>query len=97
LQANAPIHTPQAAKNYLLKAFDRVGGTGTTKEREENAAMVLGALEIVMSTWREDEVHGRAWEGYTKVRPEILGGVSGWGQKGEVKLADILELAIKPQ
>jgi hypothetical protein len=94
MQMNAPIHTPQAAKNYLLKAFDRVGGTGTVKEKEENATMVLGALELAMKTWREDEVHGRAWEAYLKIRPDVQGGVGGWGQKGEVKLADILELAM---
>jgi hypothetical protein len=95
VQSNAPIHTPHAAKNYLLKAFDRVGGVGTAKEREENAATLMGALELIMETWREDEVHGRAWEAYIKVRPDVQGGVTGWGQKGEVKLTDILELAVK--
>jgi hypothetical protein len=93
VNANVAIHTPQAARSYLLKSFDRVEGENTAKEREENAAMVLGALEKVMRTWKENEVHGRAWSGYVKVRPDVAGGAAGWGAKGEVKLRDILTLA----
>jgi hypothetical protein len=90
--ANVPIHTPHAARNYLQKSFDRLDGGKSAKDKEENAAMVLGALELAMRTWKEEEVHMRAWQGYIKIRPAVANGVEGWGAKGQVKLKDILDL-----
>jgi hypothetical protein len=65
-----------------------------TKER--CAGMVLGAIDAVCESWASsldrDELDRRAWSWYVKVRPDVRDGIPGWGQKGPVALADILQL-----
>jgi hypothetical protein len=69
-----------------------------TKER--CAGMVLGAIDAVCGSWASsldrDELDRRAWSWYVKVRPDVRDGIPGWGQKGPVVLADILQLRKQP-
>ncbi|CAL3970890.1 unnamed protein product [Diplocarpon coronariae] len=103
-----PIHRPEGARSYLLKSFgappEPVGnkkksGAVLDREREENLGFLLGALNLLFGSWVEhlskDELGRRAWGWYVTIRPEVAGGVAGWGGKGEVKLGDILRLRRK--
>lgn len=69
-------------------------------EHEVNAAMLLKAIDLLCQSWAtvldSAELDRRAWSWYVKVRPEVEPGVPGWGAKGGVKLADILDLRRKP-
>ncbi|KAK5652785.1 hypothetical protein OQA88_9641 [Cercophora sp. LCS_1] len=60
------IHTPEGARNYLLKSFasipDKVEGEGNKKkmaakdierEKEDNLGMLFGALRIVFDSWAD--------------------------------------------
>lgn len=74
-------------------------GVALEREKEENLGSLLGALDMLFSSWVEhvsrDELDRKAWGWYVQVRPEVEGGVAGWGGKGDVKLADILSLRRK--
>ncbi|KAF1987096.1 hypothetical protein K402DRAFT_63253 [Aulographum hederae CBS 113979] len=104
---NLPIHTPHSARSYLLKSFTRapIPTPGHEKEKktpasvlaaekEENLALLLGALELVFESWVEGgrvergKLGWRAWEGYCRVRPDVRGGVGGWGERGRVGLGE---------
>ena len=65
-------------------------------EREENLGLVLGALRMVFESWADTldtaELDRRAWGWYVAVRPEVESGQAGWGQKGRVRLSDVLKL-----
>jgi hypothetical protein len=102
-----PIFTAQSARSYLMKAFDTPKDTksATTKkqtaavmaaEKERNLGLILGALELLYESWAEvlskDDLDNRAWGWYVRVRPEVAQGAAGWGNKGNVKLFDILQL-----
>jgi hypothetical protein len=102
-----PIYTPQSARSYLLKSFDRkaaadgvdgkkVRGSSVAAEREKNLGMLLGALDLLFKSWSTSlnptELDSKAWNWYVQVRPSVPDGVSGWGAKGELRLADILRL-----
>ncbi|KAK6065184.1 impact protein [Seiridium cupressi] len=68
-------------------------------EKEENLGRLLGALRLVYDSWADHlsamELDRRAWAWYTAVRPEVEGGPSGWGAKGDLKLKKILDLRRK--
>ncbi|KAF2280257.1 uncharacterized protein EI97DRAFT_411373 [Westerdykella ornata] len=101
-----PIYTAQSARAYLLKSFEtpKSGSeqtaskkaSGNASDKERNLALLLGALELLFESWSsvmcKDDLDKRAWGWYVRVRPEVESGVAGWGGKGIVKLADILEL-----
>ena len=126
-----PIHSPESARNYLLRSMTIVEdefkaeaginlASSTNKEepaqadalqispskkkptskeivakKEQAAATLLQALDLLFSSWahlRNDELDRRAWSWYLHVRPDIAQGQAGWGQKGQVRLADILKL-----
>ena len=65
-------------------------------EKEEAAGRLLKALDMLYDSWASimgrDELDRRAWSWYLHVRPDVAQGQAGWGQKGRVKLADILKL-----
>lgn len=99
-----PIYRAESARAYLLKSF---GGKPATDqkarrkkdagaERQRNLGMLLGALDLLCQSWKDtltnDELDQRAWGWYCSVRPEVKAGIAGWGGKGNVALADILEL-----
>jgi hypothetical protein len=107
--AGMPIYQPGPARSYILKAFGspppaadskrKKSGTALELEREENLGLLLGALDLLFSSWADhvgrEELDRRAWGWYVQVRPNVESGVAGWGGKGEVKLADILNLRRK--
>lgn len=65
-------------------------------EKERNLALLLAALDILFASWAKvlgkAELDRRAWSWYVAVRPDVEGGVRGWGGKGEVRLGEILGL-----
>jgi hypothetical protein len=103
---NMPIHTPQAARAYLLKSFDnppsdqpasrKTSAATKTADKERNLGMLLRALDLLYQSWVDTvgpaELDRRVWGWYIRVRPAVEQGVAGWGGKNEVKLADILAL-----
>jgi hypothetical protein len=107
--AGMPIYQPGPARSYILKAFGlpppaadskkKKSGTVLELEREENLGLLLGALDLLFSSWADhvdrEELDRRAWGWYVQVRPNVESGVAGWGGKGEVKLAEILNLRRK--
>jgi len=109
--AGMPIYKPEGARAYILKAFGspppaadatskkKKSGAALDREREENLGLLLGALDLLFGSWADhisrEELDRRAWSWYVQVRPEVESGVAGWGGKGEVKLADILNLRRK--
>ncbi|KAI1099968.1 hypothetical protein F4804DRAFT_63355 [Jackrogersella minutella] len=68
-------------------------------EKEENVARLLGAIRLLYDSWADhlgvNELDRRAWGWYVAVRPEVENGPSGWGAKGQLKLANILALRRK--
>ncbi|CZS89784.1 related to impact protein [Rhynchosporium graminicola] len=74
-------------------------GAELDREREENLGLLLGALDLLFKSWEghvsKEELDRRAWGWYVNVRPDVAGGVAGWGGKGEVKLSRILGLRRK--
>ncbi|KAH7323707.1 hypothetical protein BKA65DRAFT_598266 [Rhexocercosporidium sp. MPI-PUGE-AT-0058] len=105
-----PIHRPEGARAYILKAFSspeplagggkkKISGVALDREREANLGLLLGALDIVFKSWdghvSREELDRKAWAWYVQVRPDVAGGVAGWGGKGLVKLSDILKLRRK--
>lgn len=70
--------------------------TDSASEKEKCLGLLLHALDIVLQSWAPslstDELDRRAWSWYLRVRPDVQTGVAGWGEKGRVKLADILAL-----
>jgi hypothetical protein len=106
--AGLPIYSPQSARSYLMKSFTtRVdpanraskGRGQRARQIDENVSLLLGALELLFESWCDHltahELDIRAWGWYVEVRPSVADGVSGWGAKGELKLADILCLRRK--
>jgi len=65
-------------------------------KKEQAVGMLLKAIELVCESWAhgltKEELgrRGSAW--YSTVRPEIEPGQAGWGQRGKVKLSNILRL-----
>jgi hypothetical protein len=103
--SNLPIYTPQGARAYLLKAFETPSGTGSGSKtsaatkvaaKERNLARLLHALDLLYDSWATllspQDLDGRTWSWYVKVRPEVEHGVAGWGGKNEIKLSEILAL-----
>ena len=103
-------YKPELARSYILKAFGsppptadspakKKSGAALGREKEENLGLLLGALDLLFSSWVEhisrDELDRRAWTWYVQVRPEVESGVAGWGGKGEVPLSRILGLQRK--
>lgn len=102
--AGMPIHKPESARQYILRAFASVDlptepsakkkkktGAALELEKEHNLGLFLGALDILFGSWAEhisrEELDRRAWTWYVQIRPNTE-----WGGKGEVHLADILNL-----
>ncbi|KAL5357818.1 hypothetical protein BJX96DRAFT_27988 [Aspergillus floccosus] len=69
-------------------------------EREATLGHLLSSIDMVCQSWAStlstDELDRRAWAWYVRVRPEVQSGAGGWGEKGTVKLSDILALRRQP-
>ncbi|KAF2678481.1 hypothetical protein K458DRAFT_423171 [Lentithecium fluviatile CBS 122367] len=100
-----PIYRPERTRAYMLKAFDSKTtsgdkpSTGKKKAMEvkgQNLGMLLASLDLLCQSWAhvlsKDDLDKRAWGWYVNVRPEVKSGAAGWGGKGNVALADILQL-----
>lgn len=70
--------------------------SGGEEEKERCLGHLLRSIDIVCKSWApfldKNELDRRAWAWYLHVRPPVQGGVGGWGEKGLVKLSDILAL-----
>ncbi|KAI9044415.1 uncharacterized protein KD926_001016 [Aspergillus affinis] len=70
------------------------------REKEVCLGHLLRSIDMVCRSWvpflDKDELDRRAWAWYLHVRPSVQGGVEGWGEKGLVKLSDILALRRPP-
>lgn len=102
-----PIYTPQSARAYLLKSFatpevadgpaaKKLLATARLAEKETNLGKLLRALDLLYDSWTPTmspaELDQKTWSWYAKVRPPVEDGVAGWGEKNQLKLADILAL-----
>lgn len=102
-----PIYTPQSARAYLLKSFatpevadgpaaKKLSATARFAEKETNLGKLLRALDLLYDSWTPTmspaELDQKTWSWYAKVRPPVEDGVAGWGEKNQIKLADILAL-----
>ena len=80
-------------------------GKKQSKESLRPLAQVLRALDLLFLSWNvktageseiptltTEQMDAKAWQWYARVRPDIESGMSGWGAKGTLKLADILAL-----
>ncbi|PLB52977.1 hypothetical protein P170DRAFT_379305 [Aspergillus steynii IBT 23096] len=69
-------------------------------EKEECLGHLLRSIDMVCRSWApfldKDDLDRRAWAWYLHVRPPVQGGVGGWGEKGLVRLSDILALRRQP-
>ncbi|RFN43956.1 hypothetical protein FIE12Z_11808 [Fusarium flagelliforme] len=100
-----PIHRPEGARNYILRAFAPVEDSGkktvtaANEEKHENLGRVLGALRLLFASWAStlgrDELDKRAWTWYMNLRPDVDAGPAGWGAKGTLNLGKILDLRRK--
>ncbi|RGP67813.1 hypothetical protein FSPOR_5648 [Fusarium sporotrichioides] len=100
-----PIHRPEGARNYILRAFAPAEDSGkktvtaANEEKHENLGRVLGALRLLFASWAgtlgRDELDKRAWTWYINLRPDVDAGPAGWGAKGTLNLAKILDLRRK--
>ena len=105
--SDLPIFRAESARSYLYRAFSRPpedkelppkkkAATAIETEKEECLSRLLHTIDLVCQSWlpklEKEELDRRAWSWYIRVRPEVQHGTKGWGEKGLVKLADILAL-----
>lgn len=101
-----PIYTAESARSYLLRSISDArqaisspkvkAKAALVSNHEEPAVSLLFAIDSVCQSWAgtltKEELDRRAWFWYLKTRPEVEDGRQGWGQKGQVRLRDILAL-----
>lgn len=106
-----PIYTAESARSYLLKSFASATPSDAEmsqkkksisvlqSEKERNLALLLAALDLLYASWAnvlsQKDLDRRSWGWYVTVRPDVQQGTAGWGEKGELKLSDILDLRRK--
>lgn len=65
-------------------------------EKTDCLSQLLQCIDLVCRSWASalsvDELDRRAWAWYVHVRPSVQRGIGGWGEKGAVKLSEILAL-----
>ncbi len=90
-----PTQSGDTIEGKKTAAKTKTGQT-MTKQREEAAAMMLKAIDVVCRSWAStlssEDLDQRAQTWYTRSRPDVEQGQAGWGQRGQVCLADILKL-----
>lgn len=107
VNSDLPIFRPESARSYLLKAFAKPPEEGNLPSKKKTAAAhedendeclarLLHVIDLVCQSWlpklEPAELDRRAWSWYIRVRPDVQQGAQGWGEKGQVKLSDILAL-----
>ncbi|KAE8382530.1 hypothetical protein BDV26DRAFT_288334 [Aspergillus bertholletiae] len=82
--------------NPAPEKLSRKRPSQTDAEKETCLRNLLRSIDLVCQSWApflsKEELDQRAWDWYTRVRPVVQSGVAGWGEKGQVKLSDILAL-----
>jgi hypothetical protein len=68
--------SPAAVRNYLARAFDRLGE-------------VRGAMEELAASLPPDELERVGFRLYERFRPEVPEGVEGWGARAELRIERI--------
>lgn len=107
--SSLPIYTAPSARSYLLRSISKLqegkpskskSAAATIQEKEDYVGHLVRAIDSVCSSWSttldSSELDKRAWAWYLRVRPDVQSGAQGWGEKGQVKLADILALRKRP-
>jgi hypothetical protein len=88
--------TPKDATKAPTTTTKKQTASAMAVGKERNLSLVLGALELLYESWTgvlsKEDLDKRAWGWYVRVRPDVAQGAAGWGNKGNVKLSDILEL-----
>ncbi|EFQ98154.1 hypothetical protein MGYG_01190 [Nannizzia gypsea CBS 118893] len=100
-----PVFRAEPARDYLLRSFCEHSPNQSNNGKAESKSMpakeialslLLGAIDHVCQSWAptlsRDDLDRRTWSWYVAVRPEVESNISGWGQKGEVRLSAILDL-----
>ncbi|KAL8716273.1 MAG: hypothetical protein Q9220_000178 [cf. Caloplaca sp. 1 TL-2023] len=94
--ANTQAPTEAAATSSPIKKEKKSSAMKDRENKERNLALLLHALDMLFASWigvlGAEELDRRSWGWYVRVRPDVESGVGGWGGKGEVRLARILEL-----
>ncbi len=75
---------PGGVETYLAKAFGK------------SLASARQVMEHLARAFSPKEIGARAFGLYEKFRPKIASGRRGWGQKGQLHLGIIGELAARP-
>jgi hypothetical protein len=74
----------------------KTSGALRSSEKESCLTMLLQAIDMLCQSWAgtlsPEDLDKRAWSWYLQVRPDVRSGVAGWGEKGHIKLADLLIL-----
>lgn len=87
---------PKHNRDRIPRKSQGLTAAGIKQRKENAAAMLLSCIEHVCQSWSPavsaDELDRKAISWYMRVRPQILEGKAGWGQRGHVKLQDILAL-----
>ena len=90
---------PSSESVELSSPKKKQSAAALSVEKEKNLGLLLRALDLLYGSWAHvlsaEELDRRAWSWYVAVRPEVENGVAGWGGKGKVKLAEILEMRRK--
>lgn len=87
---------PDEIEGTDASAAKKPSAASKSAEKEKNLGRLLGAIDLLYRSWvphlTKEELDGRVWGWYIRVRPDVQDGVAGWGGKGPVKLANILAL-----
>ncbi|KAL6235802.1 hypothetical protein BDW75DRAFT_131363 [Aspergillus navahoensis] len=74
----------------------RKSATQVETEKEVCLGYLLRSIDLVCQSWAStlsaDDLDRRAWAWYVRVRPSVQSGTEGLGEKGAVRLSDILAL-----
>ncbi|PGH17775.1 hypothetical protein AJ79_00916 [Helicocarpus griseus UAMH5409] len=93
------IQKPTDSSTENAKKKRSKSSSKSISEKETSLGLLLGAIDLLCQSWAsvlsKDEIDRRAWSWYVAVRPEVQGGISGWGQKAPVHLSQILDLRRK--
>ncbi|KAL4928391.1 uncharacterized protein BDV17DRAFT_95545 [Aspergillus undulatus] len=96
-KSSLPSPSEESAESALTK---RKSHTQVEAAKEVCLGQLLRSIDSVCQSWastlRADELDRRAWAWYVRVRPSVQGGVQGWGEKGTVRLSEILALKRQP-
>jgi hypothetical protein len=77
-------------------SLKRKSVTKIETEREVCLSHLLRSIDLVCQSWAStlstEDLDRHAWAWYVRVRPSVQSGIEGWGEKGAVRLSDILAL-----